>query len=72
MATLRIDEMTAAVARGEAERLFADDPIGPAHYHGAWWAIPEAKVVFEVVCNPAVAAGLDQVAARIGAAGGQP
>ena len=72
MATLGIDEMTAAVARGEAERLFADDPIGPAHYRGTWWAIPEAKLAFEVVCDLAVGAGLDRVAARIRAARGWP
>jgi hypothetical protein len=62
---LKISAMSAAVSAGEAERLFADDPIGPVRYRGTWWAVPVGGSAFEPVMDPAV---LDRAAMRLQAA----
>lgn len=66
---LTISEMNTAVASGDAERLFPDDPIGPVVYRGAWWAVPAARAAFEQITDPAVNAGLDREAERLRTAG---
>lgn len=66
---MTLSEMAALVAIGDAERLFADDPVGPHRYADAWWVIPESKSRFERVEAPELAARLTHEAARLRAAG---